>query len=95
MIRFSFWPLAHFAVHVPVLIVVMNLTPFEAIPGSQSAIVGGSLGGIVMFASRSHPHSPERSIFNTEVMMVIVPPLMMGVMLGVIFSRSLPQWCAL
>jgi uncharacterized membrane protein YfcA len=79
-------------VNVPVLLMVQSLVPAEAVVTSQAAIMGGSLAGLLMYAPRSHPFDKARSIFEVDVVLLLLPAMLCGTLYGILFNTASPYW---
>merc|ERR1719393_834265 len=79
-------------VYVPLLLLLLGLSTKEAVPLSQSMIVGGAIVNIVMFSGDRHPKNPNRPKIDYDVIMMMNPGLAAGVTIGVICNLVSPQW---
>jgi uncharacterized membrane protein YfcA len=59
---------------------------------TQAAITGASLTAVIMYARRHHPKQPRRNVIDVDVMLLLLPAMLVGVMFGVIFRTACPRW---
>jgi uncharacterized membrane protein YfcA len=45
-----------------------------------------------MYARRHHPKQPRRNVIDVDVMLLLLPAMLVGVMFGVIFRTACPRW---
>lgn len=79
-------------VFVPLLLLLGGLSTKEAVPLSQSMIVGGAVVNMFMFCGERHPNYPTKPKIDYQVIMMLNPGLAGGVTLGVICHVMSPQW---
>jgi len=79
-------------VFVPLLLLLGVLSTKEAVPLSQSMIVGGAVVNMMMFCGERHPKYHSRPKIDYEVIMMLNPGLAGGVSVGVICHVMSPQW---
>lgn len=79
-------------VYVPISVLLLGLSAQEAVPLSQSMIVGGALVNVLMFCGDRHPKTPHRPKIDYDIVMMLNPGLAAGVTVGVIANVLSPQW---
>ncbi|OXB72731.1 UNVERIFIED_CONTAM: hypothetical protein H355_012072 [Colinus virginianus] len=88
-------PLGGGAIYVPVLILVMDFTPYEAVATSQALIFGGSLAGTILNFFRRNPRRPDRPVIDVEMVALMGPMQIAGATVGVVVNRCLPTYLVL
>merc|ERR1719160_775313 len=71
------------------------MTPKQAVPLAQAMIFGGSIINFMFFVSQCHPLSTKgnlRSKIDYDGVVLLEPMLCVGVTVGVIIHRSMPDW---
>jgi len=79
-------------VYVPLMLLLLGLSPREAVPLSQVLIVGGAIVNVMMFMGDSHPKYRDLPRIDYDVVMMLNPSLACGVTLGVICHIISPSW---
>jgi hypothetical protein len=69
-------------VFVPVLILIVGLSPEEAIPVSQSLMFGASIVGVTINAFRKHPIDEHRSPIDLHASLILTPCMLLGTNIG-------------
>lgn len=79
---------------VPLFILVEDFEADLASPLSSATITGGAIVGYCMYSVRWHPLFPavQRPLIDYETVLIILPSLLMGTMIGTIFDKILPLW---
>lgn len=76
---------------VPLLILIFNFHPKNAIALSNFTIVGSSITNIVMNLSKRHP-DVDRPLVDWDLILVMEPLTMAGAITGAFASKLLPDW---
>jgi len=82
---------------VPLFVLVEDFEADLASPLSSATITGGAIVGYLMFAWRWHalfPGPPEvqRPLIDYETVLIILPALLTGTMMGTLLDKILPIW---
>eukprot|EP00499_Haloplacidia_sp_CaronLabIsolate_P008909 CAMPEP_0196783922 /NCGR_PEP_ID=MMETSP1104-20130614/15426_1 /TAXON_ID=33652 /ORGANISM="Cafeteria sp., Strain Caron Lab Isolate" /LENGTH=217 /DNA_ID=CAMNT_0042154191 /DNA_START=68 /DNA_END=718 /DNA_ORIENTATION=- len=77
---------------VPIFILVIGLTAYEAVPLSQAMIFGGGLVNYIMNYQAHHPTVPSRPLINYEAAIMLEPLMLAGTVIGVLANTVFPQW---
>jgi len=73
-------------IFVPVLILVLSLSPKEAVPISQAMIFGGSLVNLVMNYRSRHPVVKTRPLIDYDAVLILEPLMLLGTTFGVMLN---------
>ena len=79
-------------IFVPVLILVLSLSPKEAVPISQAMIFGGSLVNLVMNYRSRHPVVKTRPLIDYDAVLILEPLMLLGTTFGVMLNAVSPTW---
>ena len=82
-------------IFVPVLILVLSLSPKEAVPISQAMIFGGSLVNLVMNYRSRHPVVKTRPLIDYDAVLILEPLMLLGTTFGVMLNAVSPTWLIL
>jgi uncharacterized membrane protein YfcA len=79
---------------VPLFVLVEDFEADLASPLSSATITGGAIVGYMMYGPRWHPLFPavQRPLIDYETVLIILPSLLTGTMIGTIFDKILPLW---
>jgi len=79
---------------VPLFILVEDFEADLASPLSSATITGGAIVGYYLYCFRWHPLFPivQRPLIDYETVLIILPSLLTGTMIGTIFDKILPIW---
>lgn len=79
---------------VPLFILVEDFEADLASPLSSATITGGAIVGYSLYCRRWHPLYPavQRPLVDYETVLMILPSLLTGTMIGTIFDKILPLW---
>lgn len=77
---------------VPIFVVINRFLPQEAIPLSKATIFAGSIGNLILNVFKSHPYDHRRVLIDYETATVLEPIALYGTVVGVLFTRSFPEW---
>lgn len=79
---------------VPLFILVEDFEADLASPLSSATITGGAIVGYFLYCFRWHPLYPavQRPLIDYETVLIILPSLLTGTMIGTIFDKILPLW---
>jgi len=79
---------------VPLFILVEDFEADLASPLSSATITGGAIVGYALYCFRWHPLFPsvQRPLIDYETVLIILPSLLTGTMIGTIFDKILPLW---
>jgi len=79
---------------VPLFILVEDFEADLASPLSSATITGGAIVGYAIYCRRWHPLFPviQRPLIDYETVLIILPSLLTGTMIGTIFDKVLPLW---
>lgn len=58
----------------------------------QATIAGASITAVIMSWTRRHPKDATRHLIDVDVLLLLTPPMLVGVMFGIIFHTACPQW---
>merc|ERR1719262_1143017 len=82
-------------IFMPLLVACCGMTPKQAVPLAQAMIFGGSIINFAFFVSQCHPLSTKgalRSKIDYDGVVLLEPMLCVGVTLGVLIHRAMPDW---
>lgn len=82
-------------IFMPLLVACCGMTPTQAVPIAQAMIFGGSIINFMFFVSQCHPLSTKgnlRSKIDYDGVVLLEPMLCVGVTVGVIIHRAMPDW---
>jgi uncharacterized membrane protein YfcA len=79
---------------VPILILKLNFSTSEAIPISKLMIFTGALTSFVMGLKNKHPFRDAPAL-DYNIAGLLVPPLLLGTMVGVTLNKVLPPFLIL
>jgi uncharacterized membrane protein YfcA len=79
---------------VPLFILVEDFEADLASPLSSATITGGAVVGYALYGFRWHPLYPavQRPLIDYETVLIMLPSLLTGTMIGTIFDKILPLW---
>ncbi len=75
---------------IPAYIVFFDFVSSDAIPLSRITIFAGSLVNYILNWTQRDPHNEKRFLINYNLASIMMPLLLAGTQVGVIFSRFLP-----
>ena len=75
--------------------VAVRLGVRAAIPLSHATIAAGSLAAIILALPKKHPLHPSRPLIDFQIVLLMMPSLLLGTMLGVFFHVMSPDWLLL
>jgi uncharacterized membrane protein YfcA len=82
-------------IFMPLLVACCGMTPMQAVPLAQAMIFFGSVINFSFFVSQCHPLSKKgllRSKIDYDGVVLLEPMLCVGVTLGVLIHRAMPDW---
>jgi uncharacterized membrane protein YfcA len=79
-------------IFVPTFIIVMGMSPHQAVPISQTAILGGSIVNLFFFWNQKHPVNEDQPLIDFDTLLVLAPMLLAGTTVGVVLNVILPTW---
>jgi uncharacterized membrane protein YfcA len=79
-------------IFVPLFILVVRLSPYDAVPLSQATILGGSVVNIIMYARQPHPTIPGRPMIDFSAVLLLQPLMLAGTIVGVMLNVVFPSW---
>eukprot|EP00208_Stichococcus_sp_RCC1054_P001671 CAMPEP_0206145512 /NCGR_PEP_ID=MMETSP1473-20131121/27613_1 /ASSEMBLY_ACC=CAM_ASM_001109 /TAXON_ID=1461547 /ORGANISM="Stichococcus sp, Strain RCC1054" /LENGTH=522 /DNA_ID=CAMNT_0053541757 /DNA_START=144 /DNA_END=1709 /DNA_ORIENTATION=- len=79
------------ALLVPILILILNFQPNNAVALSNVTIVGGALANFAYNVHRRHP-SGTKPLVDWDLILVMEPTTILGALLGSYFNKLLPAW---
>lgn len=77
---------------VPLYIVLMRLSPHEAVPLSKATIFGGAIASFLMNVQKRHPLVRSRPLIDYETMLLMEPMTLAGTIIGVNMNAVFPEW---
>lgn len=79
---------------VPLFVLVEDFEADLASPLSSATLTGGAVVGYLMLCGRWHPFFPsvERPLIDYETVLMLLPSLLTGTMMGTILDKILPIW---
>lgn len=79
---------------VPLFVLVEDFEADLASPLSSATLTGGAIVGYLMLCGRWHPHFPsvERPLIDYDTVLMLLPSLLTGTMMGTILDKILPIW---
>lgn len=81
---------------VPLMILVLQITPREAVALSQSLMAGGSLAALFLnMLYTRHPHKIKKPVLDAQLVLLLGPVQMGGALIGVVANRVSPAWLIL
>jgi uncharacterized membrane protein YfcA len=80
------------SVNTPLLLSLLSLSTTEMVPPAQGSIAGASITSLVMWMTRGHPRDPQLPIINADVLLLLLPAMLVGVMFGLTLQSVFPQW---
>ena len=80
-------------VSIPVMIALLYLSPTEVTPWAHIVSLGTSSAFVFFSSFRAHPLHDKVSLFNLEVVLLLLPGFLVGNFLGALFEGALPRWC--
>lgn len=78
------------AVIIPVYIFIYDFAPTDSIPLSKITIFAGAIASVMLTACQRRADDKNKLIINYEMAAAIVPLLLIGTMVGVLASKTLP-----
>jgi uncharacterized membrane protein YfcA len=82
-------------VFVPLFIILLGMTPQQAVPVSQATIFAGSIINLIFNARAKHPAVKDHPLIDFDTLLVMCPMLLAGTVVGVIFNIIFPSWLLL
>ncbi|PFH31049.1 hypothetical protein BESB_033220 [Besnoitia besnoiti] len=79
------------AIYVPVMILVMGFTVYEATATSQALMFGGSLAGTCLNLFRRHPRF-DRPAIDLDLVLLMGPMQIAGATYGLVINRCCPVY---
>jgi uncharacterized membrane protein YfcA len=79
---------------MPILILYLNFGTSEAIPISKLMIFTGALTSFIMGLNNKHPYRDAPAL-DFNIAGVLIPPLLLGTMVGVTLNKVLPPFLIL
>ena len=79
-------------IFVPLLILIVGLSPKEAVPISQAMIFGGSIVNLFMNYRSRHPTVPTRPLIDYDAVLILEPLMLLGTTVGVVLNTVSPTW---
>jgi uncharacterized membrane protein YfcA len=79
------------AIFVPLLILIGYFEPSTAASVSQTIVLGGAVAVFIFSFPRRHPKF-DRPLVDYMLALVLLPPSLIGSLLGTIVNQILPQW---
>jgi uncharacterized membrane protein YfcA len=80
------------AVNVPLLLSILSLSPSEVVVPAQGTLIGASLTAMATWMTRGHPRDPSRHIISADLLLLVLPAVLIGIMLGLTIHSVFPQW---
>ncbi|KAL1530561.1 hypothetical protein AB1Y20_001462 [Prymnesium parvum] len=78
---------------VPIFTLLGGFTEHEAIPLSKATIFGSSAFSVFGFMLwRRHPIAQHRTLIDYNVAALLIPPMLLGVTVGVYVNKMCPNW---
>jgi uncharacterized membrane protein YfcA len=75
---------------VPIYILIMGLSPGDAIPISSVTVFGGALGSLLINCRKRHPLA-DRPLIDWNLMLVMEPLVLTGALVGTLLHRVLSE----
>lgn len=75
---------------LPVYIIVMGLSPRDAIPVSSVTVFGGSLATLLVTCQKRHPLA-DRPLIDWNLVLVMEPLIVIGALLGALLQRLISE----
>jgi uncharacterized membrane protein YfcA len=75
---------------VPIYIIIMGLSPRDAIPISSVTVFGGALASLITNLPRRHPLA-DRPLVDWNLVLVMEPLILVGTMLGTLLHRIISE----
>ena len=79
-------------IFVPLLILMVGLSPKEAVPISQAMIFGGSIVNLVMNYRSRHALVATRPLIDYDAVLILEPLMLLGTTVGVLLNTMCPTW---
>ncbi|CBZ52252.1 hypothetical protein NCLIV_020390 [Neospora caninum Liverpool] len=79
------------AIYVPIMILVMGFTVYEATATSQALMFGGSLAGTCLNLFRRHPFA-DRPAIDLDLVLLMGPMQIAGATYGLVINRCWPVY---
>nr|CEL73681.1 TPA: hypothetical protein BN1205_044080 [Toxoplasma gondii VEG] len=79
------------AIYVPIMILVMGFTVYEATATSQALMFGGSLAGTSLNLFRRHPYA-DRPAIDLDLVLLMGPMQIAGATFGLVINRCWPVY---
>lgn len=83
------------SLYAPLFILCAGFSIKDAIPIGQSAIVGNLVVSFIFNLIRSHPKDSDKSLIDFLFLQYMLPPVIIGVSLGVFVQIISPNWFVL
>ena len=78
---------------VPIFTLLGGFTEHEAIPLSKATIFGSSSVSLFVYMLwRRHPLAPRRPLIDWQLAACLIPPMLLGVTVGVYVNKMTPNW---
>lgn len=78
------------AILVPIFIFMFNFMTAESIPLSKATILAGAVMNIFLIYKARHPEKKHEFVIDYGLSSVMIPLLLAGTMIGVVFTKVLP-----
>ena len=79
------------ALIIPVYMFVFDYTVGHSVPLSKATILAGAIINIIMIINQRHPNDKNQLLVDYKVGTFIVPLILAGTMIGVLFTKLLPS----
>eukprot|EP00475_Leptophrys_vorax_P017374 TRINITY_DN24033_c0_g1_i2.p1 TRINITY_DN24033_c0_g1~~TRINITY_DN24033_c0_g1_i2.p1 ORF type:complete len:404 (-),score=84.10 TRINITY_DN24033_c0_g1_i2:37-1248(-) len=79
-------------VFVPLFIMVMGMSPQQAVPVSQATIFAGSIINMIFNSKSKHSILKRHPLIDFDTLLVMCPMLLAGTIIGVILNSIFPSW---
>jgi len=78
-------------VYIPVLVLILGLSPHVAVPISKITIFGVAVGGFIILHRKRHPKA-DRPLIDFDMAFMMEPMTLLGTILGVYFNIIFPTY---
>lgn len=76
---------------VPIYILALDFPVKHAIPLASATVLGGAVANNILNASKKHPHHPNRSVIDWELILQLEPMTIAGALIGAYLNDFLPE----
>eukprot|EP00048_Salpingoeca_helianthica_P009770 m.140050 g.140050 ORF g.140050 m.140050 type:complete len:607 (+) comp14943_c0_seq3:3053-4873(+) len=80
---------------IPLMMVTASFPTYYSVPLSVTSIVGGSIVRFVIQIRQHHPVDKRRPLIDVPLVLLLLPPILIGTILGVILNSVSPTWLVL